>query len=353
MSESFQTYLSQHIKFDIEEFCGNLSFDNVIADLFISNKCNLKCRHCYFGNTTNIDKALSKNEWIDAINKLYLLGVRHFHFSGKESSLCEMTIFLMRYIKTLHQTYAGIVSNGLGNINYYVRLLQTSVDYLEFSIDGLKENHNFIRGGDFFDKTFLCIKTLKDEVDKINITTCLNKRSCNDYINLISIFYDLGVTRFFATPYLLKGRASNLSSLSLAVEEYALLIQSIITFLQQMPNAKLRIRCCVPIEYTYNSFEYNHFFKQIIVEYFEKGKDPIFRVNGNVLQLSFLYMEVDYVNTITVSNDGYIIPCADDISNNEYYLYSLGNIRTIDAETLKNTRKQIINKQSLNYFWKI
>lgn len=352
MSESFQTYLSQHIQLDIEEFCDHLSFNNVIADLFISNKCNLKCRHCYFGDTINIDKALSQNEWIDAIDKLYLLGVRHFHFSGKESSLCEMTIFLMSYIKTLHQTYAGLVSNGLGNINYYVQLLQMDADYLEFSIDGLKENHNFIRGGEFFNKTFACVKSLKDQVDKINITTCLNKRNYNEYINLILMFYNLGVTRFFATPYLLKGRASGLSSMSIAVEEYALLIQSIITFLQQMPDAKLRVRFCIPIEYTYESFECNRFLKQIIIEYFEEGKDSIFRVNDNVLQLSFLYMDIDYVNTITISNDGYIIPCADDISNNEYYLCSLGNIRTTDAETLKKARKQIINKQSLSYFQK-
>lgn len=347
MNELFSSYLHQHIQFNIEEFCNTLSFDNVIADLFISNKCNLKCRHCYFGNTSNIGASLTTNEWINVIDKLYMTGIRHFHFSGKESSLCEASIDLMHYIKSLPQTYAGIVSNGLGSIDYYERLLQTNIDYLEFSVDGLKDNHNFIRGGDFFDKTYSCIKNLKDHVHKFNLTTCLNKYNFNDYIDLISKFHYLGITHFFVTPFILKGRAINISDASLTIDEYAMLIQNLFTFLQQMLDTKLRIRCCIPIKYTHDSFKYCHFFKRILTNYFEKGEEPIYKINDNIIQLSFQYIDIDYVNTITISNDGYIIPCADDISNNQYYLFSLGNIKDIDVETLKDIRKTVIYNQSL------
>lgn len=347
MSNSFVQYLSQHIQFNIEEFCNTLSFDNVIADLFISNKCNLKCRHCYFGSTSNVSSSLTLEEWINVVNKLYEIGIHHFHFSGKESSLCEESIDLMSYIKSLSQTYAGIVTNGLGEIKYYKRLLQTGIDYLEFSVDGLKENHDFIRGGFFFDKTYDCIKQLKDYTHKFNLTTCLNHCNFNDYISLISTFYQLGITRFFATPFVLKGRAVNIADISMNIDEYSLLLQEIFKFLQQMPNAKLQIRCCIPTEYTYKSFECNSFFRQILTDYIEKGKEPIFRINGNVIQLSFQYIDIDYANTITISNDGYIIPCADDISNNNYHLQSLGNIKDINIEILGKLRRDIINKQSL------
>lgn len=345
MSNSFVQYLYQHTRFNIEEFCNALSFDNVIADLFISNKCNIQCRHCYFGKTSNIGASLSLDEWMNVVDKLYDIGIRHFHFSGKESSLCEDSIDLMTYIKSFSHTYAGIVTNGLGEIDYYKRLLQTEIDYLEFSVDGLKDNHDFIRGENCFDKTFNCIKELKDYTNKFNLTTCLNHCNVNDYISLISTFYKLGITRFFATPFVLKGRAANIADISITIDEYSLLLQEIFIFLQQMPNAKLRIRCCIPTEYTYKAFECSNFFRQILKDYIEKGRDTIYRINGNVIQLSFQYIDIDYANTITISNDGYIIPCADDISNNDYHLYSLGNIKQINIENLKELRKDIINKQ--------
>lgn len=347
MSNSFIQYLYQHTRFNIEEFCNALSFNDVIADLFISDKCNNKCRHCYFGNTSNVNPSLSLDDWVRVVDKLYDIGVRHFHFSGKESSLYDGSIDLMSYIKSFSRTYAGIVTNGLGEIKYYKRLLQTEIDYLEFSVDGLKENHDFIRGGNFFDKTFDCIKELKDYSYKFNLTTCLNHCNFNDYISLISTFNKLGITRFFATPFVLKGRAVNIADISITIDEYSSLLQDIFKFLQQMPNAKLQIRCCIPTEYTYKSFESSDFFRQIIKDYIEKGKDSIFRINGNVIQLSFQYIDIDYANTITISNDGYIIPCADDISNNDYYLHSLGNIKNINTENLKQLRTGIINNQLL------
>lgn len=350
MNNSFKSYLGKNIKFNFTEFYNSISFDNVVADLFISNKCNLKCRHCYFGNTSNISKPLSKNEWINAIDKLYSVGVRHFHFSGKESSLCKTTIELIDYIKSNSQTYAGIVSNGLGNLDYYNQILNTSIDYLEFSIDGLKENHNFIRGGDFFDRTYTCINSLKGHASKFNLATCLYRHNYNDYIDLISTFYQLGVSRFFATPFVIKGRAKKLSDLSITIDEYAILIQSLFNFLQRMPNAKLQIRCCFPINYTNQAFEQNSFFKQIIIDFIENNKKPIFKINGNVIELSFTYINIDYINTITISNDGYIIPCADDISNPKYFLYSIGNISDINTKTLVNNRENIIKEQTSLFY---
>ena len=59
----------------------------MIIDSFVSNKCNLKCRHCYFGDARPISESVSLARWRSFLDEAIGMGMKHFHFSGKESFL--------------------------------------------------------------------------------------------------------------------------------------------------------------------------------------------------------------------------------------------------------------------------
>lgn len=349
MNRELYSYLKQKIDINLDDFYKDLSFKNVIADLFVSNICQLKCRHCYFGETQNIDNELTINEWTQTIDKLYQIGIRQFHFSGKESSICKDTIPLIKYIKEKSATSVGLVTNGLGKVEYYDNIFKEGIDYLEFSIDGDSISHNYIRNADAYSKVINCIHYLDKYCEKINITTCLNKLNHKTYFDMLEDIYShFGITKYFVTPLYIKGTACSIKNLSLTIQEYSSFIERSISFLQQNPNKRLRLRFCVTEEFVEQIWNNSPFLKKLIINSLDKGTNFIYPINGNVLQISFLFFNIDYITNISITNDGYIIPCADDISNTLYNIISLGNIRNMDSDTLFIKRKKHIINQISN-----
>ena len=79
----------------------------MIIDSFVSNKCNLKCRHCYFGDARPISESVSLARWRSFLDEAIGMGMKHFHFSGKESFL-DNRIFDILNLKRNH-----------GNLRYF------------------------------------------------------------------------------------------------------------------------------------------------------------------------------------------------------------------------------------------
>ena len=112
----------------------------MIIDSFVSNKCNLKCRHCYFGDARPISEPVSLARWRSFLDEAIGMGMKHFHFSGKESFL-DNRIFdilnLLAEYKEDRKIFYGVVSNGMCmDIQGYDEVLATNISYLEISLEG-------------------------------------------------------------------------------------------------------------------------------------------------------------------------------------------------------------------------
>ncbi len=317
-----------------------LKYNKIVADLFISNKCNLSCKHCYFGDTKNIKPSLIFEEWLYTINSLYDNGIRHFHISGKECSLEPQSINIINHIKSKKDTYCGVVTNGTGNSSYYEKLIKENIDYIEFSIDGFEYQHNYIRNNNTFQTTLESIKNIvkKSPPETINIATTLNNNNWREYIDLISYFHKIGVTRFFATPFLEKGEGIKINNLLLSSYHFAQLIMDTFSFMERCVEKGIIIKYCVPHHLIMTLLNENQYISNITHKYFKGENDLVFRIKDNIFQLSFPFIELDYLNMLIITNDGYIIPCADDICYPNYSEFALGNIR-------ENTIKEILEKR--------
>lgn len=339
MDKKLYTWLSQYVRSDSINYNPDLS--HLIIDMFISDRCNLICKHCYFGETRTIGSLLSSEDWIMVINSLYAEGVRHFHISGRESSLDNRVIEIVAHIKNLEGTYSGLVSNGTGHPQFYKTLINEGINYLEFSIDGTEDTHNYIRGKNIYSQIITLLETLSHHSDIIDISTCLNQNSLDEYFSLIDTCLQIGIRKFFATPFIITGNGESFNSFSITPLQFSQLIEKSFRYLESKSGEKIALRYCIPHEVTFPLIE-QRFIRQLLIDYLTDKSNLLYHIKGNVLQLSLNLLNVKFMNNISITSDGEVIPCSDYISKKNYHKYSIGNVIKTNISAILQKRAEVI-----------
>lgn len=166
---------------------------------FVTNKCNSRCKHCFFSKELNKlrEKDLSLEEIEDfskQIGKLIWVSL-----SGGEPFLREdITEIFEIFVKNNKVEDFSIPTNGISSDKIYEKTREmleyaknTSVKVfsLSLSLDGTKEMHDKIRGVKCYDeviKTYKRLVKLKDEYKffNIRIATTLSNVNINNIENL-------------------------------------------------------------------------------------------------------------------------------------------------------------------------
>ncbi|KGM98300.1 metallo cofactor biosynthesis protein [Clostridium novyi A str. 4552] len=121
----------------------------ILGTIILTDYCNLSCKHCAVNNINKI--MYPYNDIVDEMNKMYEEGIRILFFCGGETLLWEdedkdkNIRDLIIKAKQIGFFIVNIVTNGTINLDI------PEADVIFLSLDGLKDNHNFIRG-DTFDK---------------------------------------------------------------------------------------------------------------------------------------------------------------------------------------------------------
>ena len=116
--------------------------DPILGTIIVSDKCNLKCKHCSVNNITGIVHPYSQIR--DEMQMLYDMGVRILFFCGGETFLWQdgdKTIRdLVRDAKKMGFLIVNVVTNGTFPLDL------PEADLILLSLDGDIEHHNIIRG---------------------------------------------------------------------------------------------------------------------------------------------------------------------------------------------------------------
>lgn len=317
--------------------------DALILDLSVSYACNLNCKHCYWGDTTLVGNPLSLNEWKTVIEAFYDQGCRHFHFSGKESSLNSQIPQLCKYVKQIDAgNFCGIISNASSNLPFF-EAVSNDIDYLEISVDGLPEQHDFIRGAGSFDKMEHNLKQLISWInpEKINLATSLYEGNQSCMPELISRFSPLGITKFFASPILPIGHAKNLSHQLISNEDYSILIQKIHHFLEESEQA-LNVYFCIQHHTIPDFWQEDAYLRKRFEQFLATAQNVEEKLNNSWLQFSFEFFDLPYLYQMVISSDGYVLPKPDCFHAKNYHELSLGNISTEGLKSILKKRKSAI-----------
>lgn len=185
-------------------------------------RCNLQCRHC--GSDCQLNEKrddMPLNDFLrvldeieDKMDPCQILVIT----TGGEPLMRKDIVDCGRAIK--HRGfYWGMVTNGmLLTENKLEELIDAGLDAISVSVDGMKENHNWMRGNELsFDKAVSAVKLVANSSMKLSydVITCVNKHNIDELHLLREFLWNIGVKRWRLITVFPSGRATHESELQL------------------------------------------------------------------------------------------------------------------------------------------
>jgi len=303
---------------------------------FINNVCNLRCKHCYVAYEE--DKySLSVEQWKIAFDELISMGALTFGNVGKEPVLAwNETRELLLYFKEKRQSIPklrfGFVTNAtLLDRSKIEELERIQSDYIDISLDGTKDAHDYIRGPGNYDRTMKNLKLMSEYavIEKVFISFTANKFNIATIGELTDSLYNMGLKNMLISPYITRDKLDNLY---LPDEEIVKWVEKLLTgnVIDFTKYQELNI-------YIKNDYSTTLNLMEKLVNRGVIDKDNLFiddygvifnkyTFYGNDLYFNYLPWDDFFVRAIRISHDGYVSNCLDMFYEN-YPERAIGNVR--------------------------
>jgi MoaA/NifB/PqqE/SkfB family radical SAM enzyme len=182
----------------------------------ISSQCNLRCRHCvvYKTDTQTADIDLDSVKRI--IKQLSDIGVLEIRLSGGEPTSRKDFFTIVTEAKK-HNLTVSINSNGIYTNEIRGNIVESGIDRVHISLDGLEKQNDYIRGKGVFKEVVSSIEYLRSRGQYIRVVVCLFKDNLSDIPGLIKLTEGLDCDIKFS-PIAKVGKAENMDRL-LTIEE--------------------------------------------------------------------------------------------------------------------------------------
>lgn len=178
--------------------------DMNLCRLFVqlTNRCNLRCKHCFVESDMTKDDYLTYGRIIKVVNDAVDLGINRIDFTGGEVLTKPYFLDVLRYLDTQPVSYNFFSNLTLANDNVIEELAKlkgltsiiTSIDYLE------PKKHNNFRGGEMaFERTLHAITRLNQKNVKVIVNTMVMDDNRDSLGDLVEFFINQGVETHFDT----------------------------------------------------------------------------------------------------------------------------------------------------------
>lgn len=183
-------------------------------ELQITDKCNLRCRHCYIDDRgsrelslTEIKNILNEFEEIQGLRILITGGepLLHSRFGRINKILPE---FLIR--KSLFTNGLLLTKEILGKLN---------VDEIQISIDGLEDAHDSLRGKGTFRLSMDAIKRSIDSGFEVSVSTMVHTKNHGDFDEMERLFKNIGIKDWTVDVPCLTGRLKENTEFQITPEQ--------------------------------------------------------------------------------------------------------------------------------------
>jgi radical SAM protein with 4Fe4S-binding SPASM domain len=199
-----------------EKHCHN-GFKLRIAQVSLTDKCNLKCIYCYATDRTKSTNSLTREDHFKLIDDIHDISMdSEIVFTGGEPLLCPYVFELAEYAKKLghpvHLLTNGILinKNNAGNISEIFHLIKISLD------GSTSDIHEFHRGAGTFDKTTNAIDLLIQQNAPVQVAMTVTKKNLHDIDAMTQKFG----SRLTFAPLFVAGRAKTNKALAITGKEY-------------------------------------------------------------------------------------------------------------------------------------
>lgn len=167
-----------------------------VAEIAVTSSCNLKCKHCYQGDDKLKAFTIPFNTLKQILEDITKLGGRTIVLTGGEFFLYPKWKEVLEYAFRLGLNIS-IVTNGTLVDASIVSFLSKFRDKIRIavSLDGFRDDHEFVRGKGTFDKVVSAIKLLTNAKIDVIVQTILTKNNIEYLDRFVEFIAELGVVR--------------------------------------------------------------------------------------------------------------------------------------------------------------
>lgn len=215
----------------------------------ITNKCNLKCIHCYakattsFSNEYENNNELTTTQGFQLIDELADYGVPVLLFSGGEPLLRSDIFDLLEYaqkkgIRTVLSTNGTLINDKVAN-----KLKNCGLSYVGISFDGLHKTNDMFRGVlGTFKKSLNGLKICQKKGIKVGIRFTINKLNMHEINDIFDLMINENIPRACFYHLVYSGRGNEILNHDLTHEETKSIMDVIIE------NTKKAHQMGIPLE---------------------------------------------------------------------------------------------------------
>ncbi|MEY8000048.1 putative heme d1 biosynthesis radical SAM protein NirJ2 [Clostridium sp. Mt-5] len=216
-----------------------------------TNRCNLKCKHCYRDSGKEINNELTTKEAKTLIDQIVKTGFKIMIFSGGEPLMRDDIFELISYasqvgLRSVLGTNGTLISEKIAE-----KLKKSGIAGVGISLDSLdSKKHDIFRGYDgAFRDTINAMKNCREAGIRFQVHTTVMEWNKEELITITDSAIAMGAAAhhiFFLIP---TGRAKNIEDEVLKSEEYEKLLTAIMKK-QQEVHIELKPTCApqfVPI----------------------------------------------------------------------------------------------------------
>ena len=189
--------------------------------LYITERCQLRCGHCYMGDRLERGLMLGYDEAVGILDRCRTLGGEYITFLGGEPTLHPDLPRMVDHALAVGFKQVMINSNGLLE-RTIDKIAPEKLHYISFSLDGASAaTHDAIRGAGTYDKTVPCIARTVAAGYPVRLICTISQQNVDDAEAVLKLADELGVAMVNFHVFSEEGRGiANAARWSLRPEEW-------------------------------------------------------------------------------------------------------------------------------------
>jgi len=208
---------------------------------YVTNACNMKCRHCHANSGQPLDNELNLDEIKTLFKDLYDMGIVELELTGGEPFVRPDFIRILDMANTMDFSIKLLTNGTLLDPQKVQILSDMSIRFVQIPIEGIKSSHELLRGIGTFEPAIKAVTMLKDAGLNVQVRMTATKKSISDVKVLAESLVAMDVDSFLVTEFIPIGRGLGLTELLLNNNEKQQL-HNTLTSIRKNYGDKLLIR---------------------------------------------------------------------------------------------------------------
>lgn len=234
-------------------FCGK---SRLLLQFHITGKCNLRCKHCY--RTEGDVEPLSLEDVINVIeqykalrekyNSVYRISKKgHINITGGEPFFRSDIKDILKYLGENRELFTyGILSNGSFIDDEIIGLLKsTKAAFVQLSIDGDRETHDFLRAEGDYERVMKTAERLEKNGIRAYISFTANRENMKNLPGVAAECRRRKITKLWSDRLVPIGNGEDIGNLVITDAEMPLYISLLKkargSFLVRKLNSKTQV----------------------------------------------------------------------------------------------------------------